>query len=220
MSTVRLRMWLPCQRTRFVLCSMHVNQVRPSPRQVHAVRSRFPQCCCVEGCRPRGDNDQNERMGIDYGRSRDSASQNGIVRNHNGRRGAAQYCLCVYSVLGLTDGVMDNKARYDTAGWILGIERFFDTHSNRVLAVHLLVGGISLFRRNAERGGYGGQDESGTRPTHQIHVPWRCWVEGCQRRGGCEKDHAHPFVCRRVVPRISNAGSLPASQDWCQEETW
>ena len=46
------------------------------------------------------------------GRSRDSASQYGLVRNRDGRRGAAQHCLRLLSVLELTDltGVTDTKS--------------------------------------------------------------------------------------------------------------
>ena len=112
---------------------------------------------------------KTKRMAVDDGRSRDSAPQYGLVCNRGGRSGAAQHCLCVHSDLELTDGVMDNKARFDTAGMDAGhralLIRPLEPHAR---AVHLPAVGISLFRRNAVRGGHCCPDESGTRPAHQF----------------------------------------------------
>ena len=89
---------------------------------------------------------------------------------------------------------------------------FIHPHSNRVLA-QFICPLAAPFRRNAERGGHSGPDESGIRPVHQIHVPWRCWVESCQRRGSGRSRPCAPVGVWTGSPAVFKRGittCLPA----------
>ena len=102
--------------------------------------------------------------------------------------------FCVHSVLELADltVVMDNEARYDIAGWILGIERFLYTHSKRVLAQFIYPLAASP-RFDGTLDADVIEVQTNLQPDPRINFMYRgCWVETFQRRGGGDQDRAHP----------------------------